>query len=143
MNEYSKYNAASVLAKLDAYIATGRSMPIRAVCDELSIFDWWTERLSVANAKKMRAFCKNAIELGYAGYVCFKVGASGCANGMWAHKAESTDGYSPDGDSLYRSFSPDYTYYNAEVDGVWVNDRYCLPYDAYKTIHMLKRALAA
>ena len=77
---------------------------IREVCDRLSIFDWWNEYLSYSQLKSMRDFLVTAIKYGYTGYVCFKVGATGCAHGMWANKEESTDGYSPDGEYLYHSF---------------------------------------
>ena len=100
------------------------SLKINAVYDELSIFDWWPETLSVSNLKQMKAFLETAIKLGYKGYVCFKVGASGCANGMWAHKNESTDGYSPEGEFLYRSFTPEYTAWDARLaDGSMVYDK--------------------
>ena len=83
-----------------------------AVCAELSIFDWWKEHLSLSQLKDMRKFLKEAIKLGYTGYVCFKVGTKRCANGMWAYKALSTDGYSPKGAALYKSFTPDYNYWS-------------------------------
>ena len=119
MEDYSRNNAAPVLERLETMINRGCSRPIRDVYDELSIFDWWPERLSLSHMKQMRTFLKEAIKLGFDGYVCFKVGASGCANGMWAHKEPSTDGYSPKGDFLYRSFTPDYTYYSLKI-----NDKY-------------------
>ena len=98
---------------------------IRAVYDELSIFDWWPETLSMSRLKQMKQFLETAIKYGYKGYVCFKVGSSGCANGMWAHKNESTDGYSPDGEVLYRSFTPDYVTWDAQLaDGKWVGETY-------------------
>ena len=140
MSKYSNSNAEPVLAKLEARIAKGCSVPIRYVCDELSIFDWWPERLSVTNMKQMRTFLKEAIKLGYTGYVCFKVGASGCANGMWAHKAESEDGYSPKGDAIYRSFTPDYTYWSFNKGGKWLPGE--AQYDSLKTPAMLEKALA-
>ncbi len=77
---------------------------IREVCDRLSIFDWWNDFLSYSQLKSMRDFLVTAIKYGYTGYVCFKVGATGCAHGMWANKVESTDGYSPDGEYLFHSF---------------------------------------
>lgn len=82
---------------------------MRTVCNQLNIFDWFKEKLSVTDIKSMRAFCKQAQKLGFGAYAEFKVGASGCANGMWAYKEPSTTGYSPDGDYLFRSFTPDYT----------------------------------
>ena len=98
--------------------------------------------ISVANQKDMKRFLNLAIELGYTGYVCFKVGASGCANGMWAHKEQSEDGYSPKGECLYRSFSPDYVYYNAKLsDDTWLADKE-ESYDAIKRASTLKKKLA-
>lgn len=85
------------------------SVRIRDVYDDLSIFDWWKDTLSLSNLKDMRTFLKKAIEFGFTGYVCFKVGVTGCANGMWANTEKSTDGYSPSGcRTLYKSFTPAY-----------------------------------
>ena len=83
----------------------------------------------------MRTFLTQAISLGFDKYCCFKVGASGCANGMWAYKEKN----GVDEDCLYRSFSPDYTYYSFNKNGKWFpegND-----YDSLKTVKMLERAL--
>ena len=91
----------------------------REVCDELSIFDWWNDELSMSQLKQMRAFVKTAIKLGFTGYVCFKVGAAGCAHGMWAHKEESTDGYSPKGDCLFHSFRAGDNDWSIFLNGVW------------------------
>lgn len=94
------------------------------VCNELSIFDWWNDMLSLSQLKQMKSFLDTAEKLGYNGYVCFKVGASGCANGMWAHKQESETGYSPDGECLYRSFTPDHTCWDAQLaDGEWAHKK--------------------
>lgn len=113
MGQYSQYNAPEVLKQVEALISENRTFKIRAVCDQLSIFDWWKDTLSVTQLKQMRTFLKEAIKLGYTGYVCFKVGATGCANGMWAHTEETTTGYSPDDcPVLYRSFTPAYTYWD-------------------------------
>lgn len=127
-NEFKKYNAQPVLIEVEKYIRIletkqknaryfwerreARGLNMREVCRELSIFDWWKDKLSLAQLKQMRTFLKEAIKLGYNGYVCFKVGATGCANGMWAHKVPTVDGYSPDGEFLYRSFTPAYTYWD-------------------------------
>ena len=119
-NSYSKYNAEVVLEKVEKLISAGKSVSISEVCADLSIFDWWNDRLSTYQMMQMRAFLKEAIKLGYKGYVCFKVGATGTSNGMWAHKAESTDGYSPNNcDIIFRSFSPSYTYWQFKKDSVW------------------------
>lgn len=139
-HNYSYYNAENVLSRLESMIADGWSKPIRSVYDDLSIFDWWPEKLAVSHMKQMRTFLKTAIKLGYKGYVCFKVGASGCANGMWAYKVPTTDGYSPKGEAIYRSFTPDYTYYGfCDKDDVWYpgGDQY----DSLKTTKMLEQAL--
>ena len=135
----NEYNARPVLERLEQMIENGCSRPIRMVYDDLSIFDWWPERLTISHMKQMRTFLKEAIKLGYTGYVCFKVGASGCANGMWAYKKESTDGYSPNGDALYRSFTPDYTYYGVSIDGKWLPED--KEYDSLKTIKQLENFL--
>lgn len=132
----NEYNAKPVLERLEQMIENGCSRPIRMVYNDLSIFDWWSERLTISHMKQMRTFLKEAIKLGYTGYVCFKVGASGCANGMWAHKEESKNGYSPDGDCLYRSFTPDYTYYGVNIGGKWLPED--KEYDSLKTIKMLE-----
>jgi hypothetical protein len=139
---YSNYNAQPVLERLEAMINRGFSREIRDVCQELSIFDWWPERLTITRMKQMRTFLKEAIKLGYTGYVCFKVGASGCANGMWAYKEPTTTGYSPDCDAIYRSFTPDYTYWSFIKDGRWFPDG-STPgtYDSLKTAKMLEEAL--
>lgn len=113
----AKYNAASVLAKVEEFLASGRSrwkIGDSDVFEPLSIFDWWPEYLSRSKLYEMRQFLREAIKLGYEGYVCFKVGATGCANGMWAHTLEAReDGYSPNHcPTLYRSFTPAYTYWD-------------------------------
>ena len=116
---YELYNAQPVLSKVEEYIADledkkarwGFAPKLRMwdIYRDLSIFDWWRDELSLTQLKAMRTFLKEAIKLGYTGYVCFKVGATGCANGMWANKVPTTDGYSPKGAFLYRSFTPAYT----------------------------------
>ena len=112
-----------------------RKVRVSDVCDELSIFDWWNDYMTISHLKNMRRFLKEAIKLGYNGYVCFKVGASGCANGMWAHKELSEDGYSPDGECLYRSFTPDYCYWQfKDNSGDWSSEA--------KTIRELESLMA-
>lgn len=137
---YENYNAQPVLERLESMIERGCSREIRQVYDELSIFDWWPERLGITHMKQMRTFLKEAIKLGYTGYVCFKVGASGCANGMWAAKEPTTDGYSPKCDTLYRSFTPDYTYWSFQKDGKWMPGEDA--WNSLKTAKMLEEALA-
>ena len=136
----NEYNAGPVLARLEQMIENGYSRPIRMIYDDLSIFDWWPDTLTISHMKQMRTFLKEAIKLGYTGYVCFKVGASGCANGMWAHKEESKNGHSPEGEAIYRSFTPDYTYYSfCDKDEVWypAQDEF----DSLKTPKMLEEAM--
>lgn len=140
---YTEYNAQNVLNKLEHYIAQGFARNMHEVCDDLSIFDWWTDRLSVAKMKQMRTFLKNAIKNGYTGYVCFKVGASGCANGMWAHKEMTTDGYSPKCDVIYRSFSPDYICWSVKIGDQWFPDNRTDGYDSCKTIKQLEELIKA
>lgn len=123
---YEMYNAEPVLAKVEEYIAELEDKKARwgfaprkemwEVYKELSIFDWWVDKLSLTQLKAMRAFLKEAIKLGYTGYVCFKVGATGCANGMWANKVPTTNGYSPNGAFIYRSFTPAYVNWDAFDD---------------------------
>ena len=139
---YSDYNAKAVLERLEVMIERGFSRDISHVCHELSVFDWWPNRLTVKHMKQMRTFLKTAIKLGYTGYVCFKVGASCCANGMWAYKEPTTTGYSPDCDAIYRSFSPDYTYWSFSKGSKWFpeGDTHGT-YDSLKTPKMLEDAL--
>ena len=113
------------ISVLEAKKASGRRvrLPIRDVCVELSIFDWWNEYLSLTQLKQMQKFLKVAEQLGYNGYVCFKVGASGCAHGMWAYKEESTTGYSPDGECLFHSFRSGDNYYDCRLrNGHWLDN---------------------
>lgn len=94
------------------------------VYDEFGIFDWWNETLSMSQLKQMKSFLETSIKLGFAGYVCFKVGATGCSHGMWAFKKESKDGYSPDGDCLFHSFRWEDNYWDAKLNGEWLHDKY-------------------
>ena len=126
MGKYSDKNAAPVLERVEALIDKMVEHPylkrikITDVYEELSIFDWWPEYLSQSKLYEMRQFLKEAIKLGYTGYVCFKVGATGCANGMWAAVEESEDGYSPNCATLFRSFTPAYLYWDVtDKDGNW------------------------
>ena len=143
--DYSYHNAQAVLDKVEekiAYLKTQyrgakfRMDDVYDVYDELSIFDSWTDELGISRLEDMRKFLREAIKLGYTGYVCFKVGISGCSNGMWAYKKESIDGYCPDGPTLYKSFTPDYEYWSVMDD-----DKDYLPREEYnklKTIKMLE-----
>ena len=114
--DYSNHNAEEVLKYVNLYIGhieagNFKRFRIRDVAYELSIFGWWNDYLSKSQLMDMRKFLNEAIKLGYTGYVCFKVGATGCANGMWANKEESTNGFSPKGECLYKSFTPEYNYW--------------------------------
>lgn len=148
MADYTNKNAAAVLTQVQAHIAElmeAKKRPswdlgykrysikgwsesatvmfkISDVYKELSIFDWWNETLSVGQLKQMETFLKQAIKLGFTGYVCFKVGAKGCSHGMWAHKEESTNGYSPEGDVLFHSFTSGDNYFDMQLNGKWMRD---------------------
>ena len=140
-------NAEQVLQNVNGMIADiengfVKNYKIVEVCDELNIFDWWNDNLSKTQLKDMQKFLKEAIKLGHTGYVCFKVGATGCANGMWAYKAESTNGHSPEkGECLYKSFSPAYNYWRfCTEDGKWMpegDDEYA----SIKTMAQLEEAI--
>jgi len=138
MKKQFSCNRADVLERLEKRIEEGKrqqaiakrywsrwaGFPMDDVYAELSIFDWWVDNLSVTKMKQMRDFLIAAGKLGYNGYVCFKVGATYCSHGMWAHKAESTDGYSPDGECLYHSFRPGDNYWDCLLpDGVWMHQK--------------------
>lgn len=138
-NERSIFVADEVLKNIESYMEYGHAVQTWIASDDLSIFSWKKESLSKAELRQMRSFVKHAIELGFKGFVCFRVG-----EGMWAYKAESENGHAPLGDWLYRSFSPyEGAYYDVHSRGKWLTEKNGLPQDAYKTIHMLKRALAA
>ena len=141
IKSYAYHNARPVLAEVEKLIAEyeeqkakinsrrysywetkprAKGFPTDDVYDRLSIFDWWVNTISYSHLLKMRSFLREAIKLGFNGYVCFRVGASGCANGMWAHTAESENGYSPDNcDILYHSFTPDYSCWDFCKGGKW------------------------
>lgn len=143
-NNYSNKNAEVILANVNACITElkqaneagyfggmdtdrmtwkdyrgNKVFKIKAVYDELSIFDWWNDNLSMSQLKQMKRFLEQAIKLGFTGYACFKVGARGCANGMWVHQQESTTGYSPDGDAVYHSFVAGDNYWDICINGEW------------------------
>lgn len=139
----NEYNAEPVLERLEKMIEAGWSRRIDVVYDDLSIFDWWPEKLTITHMKQMRTFLKEAIKLGYTGYVCFKVGAHGCANGMWAHKEETKDGYSPKGDFIYRSFTPDYTNWQAKINDKNYPEATGAEWDSCKTAKQLETILAS
>lgn len=155
IGEYKRYNAQPVLHEVERYIrilemkhnyhyswSSKYKLKMWDCCDDLSIFDWWVDDLSLTRLKQMRTFLKEAIKLGYTGYVCFKVGVEGCANGMWANKVPTTDGYSPKGDFLYRSFTTNYTCWDAYIDGESIVKTLGKDYYDLKTAKDLERALA-
>jgi hypothetical protein len=124
MKDYKKYNAENVLAEVEKKIASYRwVLRIYDVCDELSIFDWWKDNLTLSDLKQMRMFLRNSIKLGFNGYVCFKVGADGCGHGMWAHKEESVDGSSPFCDFIYHSFRAGDNFWDAEINKELLSSR--------------------
>lgn len=161
ISEYKALNAQPVLLAVEKWIrileTKKREIPrwsyryktsMYEVCHELSIFDWWVDTISISRLKEMRTFLKEAIKLGYTGYVCFKVGIEGCANGMWAHKVPTTDGYSPDGEFLYKSFTPSYNYWDVCDDTNGYGDKSFRlsravgkEYDELTTIKALEEAL--
>ena len=77
---YKEWNAQNVLDKVETYIRileakqkriTWRRVGLRMwdVCTDLSIFDWWVDELSISRLKEMRTFLREAIKLGFNGYV--------------------------------------------------------------------------
>lgn len=145
MGKYADKNASPVLEQVENLIDKIESGEVKRyridkVYEELSIFDWWNDYLSKTQLMDMERFLFEAIKLGYTGYVCFKVGASGCANGMWAHKEESETGHSPDCDCLYKSFTPSYNYWSIQHDGCFypLCDENNNGYDSIKTIKQLE-----
>ena len=154
IGEYKRYNAQPVLLAVEKYIrilemkhnyhyswSRKYKLTMDECFDELSIFDWWVEDLSLTRLKQMRTFLKKAIKLGYTGYVCFKVGVEGCANGMWANKLPTTNGYSPKCDFLYRSFTTNYTCWDAYADGESLTKRLGKDWGDIKTAKELEKAL--
>lgn len=147
-NRDKQYNTApEVLKRVEEKIAWFENHPCSKLrtadcCKEFSIFDWWHEYLSKSNLQEMRQFLKEAIKLGYTGYVCFKVGAKGCSNGMWAHTELETDrGYSPMGcPTLFRSFTSAYRYWDVtDKDGNWEwEGRYPTKEDRWENYDNLK-----
>lgn len=155
--DYSKKNAVAVLAQVEGYLnlleakkknaryswERRPNLRIIDVCDNLSIFDWWNETLSISQLKDMRKFLNTACKLGYTGYVCFKVGATGCANGMWAYTEPTTTGYSPNNcKCIYKSFTPAYNYWSAlDENRVGIEEKLGIEYDEIKTAKALEKAL--
>lgn len=119
-------NRADVLQNINEYLGKNfYRLRISDVCSDLSIFDWWNENLSRSQLKQMAKFLETAGELGFNGYVYFKVGAKYCSHGMWAYKNESTNGYSPDGECLFHSFRSGDNYWDLRFpDGTWMYEKY-------------------
>lgn len=144
-------NAKQVLLVVKFFIKTletkeykwERRLSIREQYDRLSIFDWWNETLSISQLKDMKKFIEEAIKLGYTGYVCFKVGAAGCSNGMWAYKEpRREDGYAPDGAFIYKSFVSTYNYWSAyDENGTSITEKLSIEYDDLKTIRQFENAM--
>lgn len=95
---------------------------IREVCNDFGIFDWWNDYLSVSQLKQMEKFLQTAIDMGFGGYACFKVGAKYCSNGMWAYDEPGTNSGSPkDGEALYHSFVSGENYWDyRDENGAWM-----------------------
>ena len=106
------------------------SVSIQEVYEDLSIFDWFKEDLTKSDLKDMIRFMNEAIKLGYTGEVSFKVGAAGCANGMWAYHED-------DDDCLYKSFTPSYNYWSFCVDGIFYPEGEY--FDSIKSIRDLEK----
>ncbi len=134
--DYSSSVPSNVIAKIDEMLehgGYGARWRIDNVYDDLAIFDWWPEYLTPSHLKKMKSFLTQAIKLGFDKYCCFKVGASGCANGMWASDTPTTDGYSPkDCKTIYHSFTPDYNYWDVDLGNGFTNQQ-------FKTVGEVKR----
>ena len=120
----------------------GHKVRIEKVYDRMGTFDWWNDYLSLSQLKQMRSFCKTAIKYGYTGYVCFKVGAAGCAHGMWANKRESTDGHSPDGAKLFHSFRSGDNYWCVKDDNEHWLKKECAG-DSYESEYFTTKELKA
>ena len=135
-------NAVEVLKNVEKLIETGHGYANADVCGELSIFDWWNDYLSLSQLKDMRRFLREAIKLGYTGYVCFTVGAKDCSNGMWAYKEESKDGFSPDGEALYKSFVSGSNYWCfCTSEGKWIPEGEDSDGTYIKTVKALEEAI--
>jgi len=165
---YASKNAAAVLKAVEACMAelgavqgkntlpnpdrmvwkgysNNKQFKIGALCNELSIFDWWNDYLSMSQLNQMKKFLEQAIKLGFTGYVCFKVGAKGCSHGMWAHTVETITGYSPEeGNTLYHSFRSGENYWDVKIDGEWLHEKMLHPNQNYRfTLAQVKEALTA
>jgi hypothetical protein len=146
-NKKFRCNAQDVLNRVEDLLEGYQSrIRVESVCEELNIFDFWDWYLSKSKLLEMRQFLKEAIKLGYTGYVCFQVGAKGFANGMWAYTANRTpEGHSPKGcPTLYRSFTPAYRYWDVtdrlgswDWDGKYESEEARL-YNRLKTIKDLE-----
>lgn len=99
------FNAREVLKRLEILESLKEDFTIEFAYEPLNIFDWFRDTLTRKDINDMIEFLQNAIELGYTGYVCFKVGDSDTASGMWARKPNN------EGCFLYHTFSPDCDYY--------------------------------
>lgn len=146
IDELSNLSWDAYTSNRDRYTKHGWSGGYRfrmfAVCEELSIFDWWKEELSMSQLKNMKKFLETAIRLGFTGYVCFKVGAAGCAHGMWAHKEETTTGYSPDGDCLFHSFRSGDNYWDVRINNEWMHVKHLYKETGEFTLKEIEEELA-
>ena len=149
---YEMYNAQPILDNVNKYIAEltekktylkNPYLKTNDVYDDLSIFDWWTDKITLSRLLDMKKFLEEAIKLGFTGYVCFKVGVTGCANGMWANKVPTTTGYSPDHcDFIYKSFTPAYNYWDIiYADGSSLTKKTHRHFDEIPSATALEKAL--
>ena len=95
-----------------------KGLDMYTVSDDLNIFDWWVDTLSMTRLKRMRSFLNTAIKLGFSGYVCFNVGVDGCSHGMWAHVDDE------ESDCLFHDFNTTGNDWDMCINGVWLHDKY-------------------
>ena len=126
------------------YSSNDKVFKMRAVCDELSIFDWWKDTLSMSQLKQMKSFVETAIKLGFTSYVCFLVGAKGFSHGMWAYTKERLNYSSYTGDILFHSFRSCDNYWDAKLNGEWLHEKYSTKENdcPHFTLKQIKEALS-
>lgn len=127
MGQYENKTVPVVLIQIDDLLdkmnEIGASkVRIANVCDKLSIGDWFKTDLLKTNLEEMKKFLLEAESLGFDGHCEFCVGTKDSRNGMWAFKCESTNGYAPTGDYIYKSFSPAQNYWDIVIGRDILND---------------------
>ena len=70
-------NAHEVIENVSRYIAEGEAKKartgvspkyfIREICNDLGIFDWWNEYMSLTQLRQIKSFLETAISCGYDG----------------------------------------------------------------------------